>query len=337
MGTNRPRTLLFVGEKPERSAGCLTLARALQTVGITVEFSPQIDLNTRHWMRKVRNADALIFFNYTRLKLRRARQLALAAVQRPILRFWVGSDVLFCLEQEDIREWNRTMAPFVAANLANAPHLVEELATIGISARLVPPNMAPSRFSSCGSTSGDSDSVPKSLLVYLPENRIDFYGGGIVRQAIEANPDITFVIVADSTHHLAGYPNVRSLGWVEDMDAIWDQIGGLLRITQHDGMPRMVVECLARGKYAIYSWPLPGCWYARTDAELQQKLDAFRHATGPNHAGVAAARQLLPEDGPAQIASIIERAIRSFRIRHRVRSALSALSMTARLRVQGER
>ena len=34
--------------------------------------------------------------------------------------------------------------------------------------------------------------------------------------------------------------------------------GCILRVTQHDGLPRMLIEGLLRGMYAIYAWPLAG-------------------------------------------------------------------------------
>src|SRR5205823_1878828 len=140
---------------------------------------------------------------------------------------------------------------------------------------------------------GSGQPVPKSLLVYLPSSRLEHYGEPLVRRAVEANPDVEFVVVADDTHALAGYPNVRSLGWVEDMGPILGQVGGLLRLTEHDGLPRMALECLQRGKYVIYSWPCPGCWLARTPAEVQQRIEEFRQAQDINREGVAAAERML--------------------------------------------
>ena len=50
----------------------------------------------------------------------------------------------------------------------------------------------------------------------------------------------------------------------------------MLRLTEHDGMPRMVLDCLLRGKYVIFAWPCPGCWLARNEEEVQQRIDEFR-------------------------------------------------------------
>ncbi len=56
------------------------------------------------------------------------------------------------------------------------------------------------------------------------------------------------------------------------MKPVYDRVGCLLRVTAHDGLPRMIIEALLLGKYVIYS----------------HHLDRFRRAASPNTGGITA-------------------------------------------------
>lgn len=204
-----------------------------------------------------------------------------------IVRWWVGSDVLYCLRSEAEARASQALDRLVDLNLAVAPHLVEELAAIGIRAEFSP--------SVCNLSTGEAGPptvLPRSVLVYLPSNRKDFYGHDLVAAAIEKNRDLEFVIVGDESHALSAFPNVCSLGWIEDMGEIWPRVGVLLRMTEHDGLPRMVLEALANSRYVIYAWPLDGCWHARSCDEMLRYLECFKGTTEPNAAGPLAAQNI---------------------------------------------
>ena len=46
----------------------------------------------------------------------------------------------------------------------------------------------------------------------------------------------------------------------------------LLRLTPHDGLPKMVLEALACGRSVVWNHPFPHCTLARTDAEVEAAL-----------------------------------------------------------------
>ena len=300
--------LLIVGEQPSRSAPSLTLTRNLERHGIRCRFSRgSLHRSTAKWLRMVRWANGIVYQGYHG-DIFSLRQLAIAAAMgRPILRRWAGTDVLVCLDNTRTRKVAKQLDRIVSLNFTPAEHLASELASIGITARVIPPmldNLPPHhRQPQIRNT--------KSLLVYLPSARHDFYGLSAVKLAANANPDIEFVVVADDTHTLGKFSNVTSLGWVQNMESVWQQVGGLLRITKHDGMPRMVLECLARGKYAIYSWPLEGCWFARTNDEIQNQIDRFRQAAAFNKDGVEVAKRLLRPDASNEVAELIRATVRN--------------------------
>jgi hypothetical protein len=299
----RLRRVVLVGEEPVRSAPLLSLAKALRRMDIAAAFSARAEkTSNRAWLRLAGASDALVLVQYWDPDIHLRRQFQLARLCGCVaVRWWVGTDVLQCLRSGSMAAAARTLDAAIDLNIAAAPHLVDELATIGITAAHVP--------SVCELPALDEappPALPRAVLVYLPTDRQDFYGRAATVAAIEANPDLRFVVVGDEAHSLAGHANVTSLGWVEDMDGLWSEIGVLLRLTEHDGLPRMVLEALARSRHVIYAWPLAGCWQARTQADVQQHLARFR-AAGPNHEGRAVAAQIGAQAGDQFVAAVADR------------------------------
>jgi hypothetical protein len=283
--------VIIVGEEPKASAPSLTLAKALARLGVAVRFASADQLGRRDWVRLVRSAKAILLVSYNEMDVYLLSQLATAvAMDVPIVRWWVGTDVLNAITRKEVQTSALRIDSIVSANVAVAPHLVDELATIGIQARFVPsvldPNIVPLTMESWSERT-------RPVLMYLPDRRKDFYGLGVIEPVIASNPDIEFLIVADQSHSLSPYPNVESLGWVSDMRALYARSGCVLRITAHDGLPRMLMEALLRGLYAIYSWPLAGCWEAHTEEEISAALVRYRAMKTPNVRGRDAVLEML--------------------------------------------
>ncbi len=149
---------------------------------------------------------------------------------------------------------------------------------------------------------------PRPILIYMPGWRKDFYRFDLMDPVIASNPDLEFIVVADQSHSLAIYPNVESLGWVDDMRSLYNRVGGVLRITAHDGLPRTLMEALLRGLYAIYSWPLDGCWLARTPEEIAFALARYRRMRQPNLEGREAVLAMLRTRPDEQLSQVLTRA-----------------------------
>lgn len=328
----RPLTVLLAGENPVGSAPILTLSAALNDLGVTTILSDGAEMrSTREWLRLVRASDALIIVGYDGPNWFFIRQLALSAsFGRPVLRWWVGSDVLWCLDPA-LRGQARLLDRFCSANIAVAPHLVSELATIGIRAECVPSVLTPSMMGNADIPQGP---VPKAVLVYLPDHRAEFFGGPIVKEAIERHPDLEFVIVADRSHSLAHFPNVRSLGWVDDIAPVLERCGALLRVTQHDGLPRMVLESLLRARYVIYNWDLPGCWKADDSQSVHEALEKFTMTEYWNVEGRDAVMRSIQPNPAKRFKDIAAAMTRGFRFNPR---RLIALGVALRLTLGARR
>lgn len=298
-----------------KSAPSLTLARVLHGLGLPTAFVSVRDLRRLDWVRSLASVQAIVVVAYWAIDVYELSQLATAAALGvPIIRWWVGSDVLNALTDDNTRKSALQLDRIVSANVAVAPHLVAELSTAGIHARFVPSILDP--------VAVDAQPVPwregiKPILVYLPTTRKDFYGMQTVEPAIKSNPDLQFIVIADESHSLAGYRNVESVGWIDDMTTVYPRAGCVLRITAHDGLPRMLMEALLYGLYAIYSWPLTGCWLARTQPEISAALSKYRGTTAPNFAGRTAVLDMLAEHPDRMMSDIITGTVASLMTRRR--------------------
>ena len=326
-----PGHVVIVGAKPQGQAPTLTLAKALARVGVEVRFAPVNDMIRSDWVKLLRSAKAVLLMSYREVGGYALSQLATAvAMDVPIVRWWVGTDVLNVITHDALRRNAARVDRIVARNVAVATHLVDELATIGIRAHYVPSvlDVDPTEIAV---TSWTRETKP--VLVYLPGRRKEFFGLVVIELVIASNPDLTFLVVDDETHSLAAHPNVESLGWVSDMRPLYDRAGCVLRITEHDGLPRMLIEGMLRGLYAIYSHPLRGSWEAHTTAEIDAALERYRSATSPNMEGRSATLEMLGDRPDLQMSEVIDRATIPLQQRVRgmslaVRSALFSAHFT---------
>lgn len=300
---DRSKYTVIIEERPSASAPTLTLAKALTSLGRSVRFVTAEELRRREWLRVLRSAEAIVVVSYHAIEPYLLSQLATAvALDVPIIRWWVGTDVLNVITGENVRRSAARLDGIVSANVAVAPHLVDELASVGIRAQLVPSLLDPDL---AASEIAHWDDEPRPVLTYMPGTRKDFFGIEVIERVIAENRDLRFIVIADHTHALAHYPNVESLGWVPDMSEVYSRAGCILRITAHDGLPRMLMEGMLRGMYAIYSWPLAGCWEARTPEEINDALVRYRAMRTPNEAGRAAVRELLSARPDRKMSSVI--------------------------------
>jgi hypothetical protein len=297
------RYVVIVGEKPIMSAPTLTLSKALARLGVEVRFADANTLGRPPWIRLLRSAKAVLLVSYAEVGTYVLSQLATAvAMGVPVVRWWVGTDVLNVITRERLERNARRIDRIVSTNVAAAPHLVDELRTVGINAQYVP-SVIDADVS--GATLMEWSGVTRPVLVYMPESRKEFFGIDVIEPVIAANPDLKFLIVADDSHSLAIYANVESFGWVSNMKHLYERAGCVLRITAHDGLPRMLIEAMMRGAYAIYSWPLRGCWEARTSEEINAALSSYRSAATPNMEGRLAMLEMLKERPDRQMSKVL--------------------------------
>lgn len=290
------KRLLLIEQHLGDSAPSKTILKALESQSVQCDLISLRDIeNTTRWIRLVARSDAILLVAYSEISNFTIRQFAISAILgKPLLRYWVGTDVLNNITNARITESSQKLDSLVSMNLATGNHLAEELASVQIESEQVKLVLPGFDFKM---TPEDTE-LPLSCLCYLPSSRWDFYGGEHVKKLVRDNPDIVFHIVADHDGRLSHYPNVINHGWVKDLQRLWPHVGVLLRMTDHDGIPRMVLEALMQRKHVLYSWPLDGCILVKTSSEAHQALRSFQRSRQPNEYGRQAAHLLVNEESP---------------------------------------
>ena len=130
-----------------------------------------------------------------------------------------------------------------------------------------------------------------TVLSYWVENRKAFYGGDIVMQLAQDMPEVRFLILGAREDEYSTLPNVTLLGWQDKLESFYNQSSVLIRLPEHDSLSAMVLEMLARGRYAIYNQKMSGCHFARDYAEAKAALEQIQSLCTPNHEGARSIRE----------------------------------------------
>lgn len=199
--------------------------------------------------------------------------------RRPVVIHWVGTDVK--LARQVHRKGRVSLRVAEKANhWCDAPWLVEELRAIGISSEYVP---LPIKLHE-----GRSPALPSefSVLLYCPREPAyrEVFDLETMLRLPGAFPDVQFTLVASPPESLPGplAPNLTATAWVDDMEQVYRNTTVLVRLTHHDGQSFMVAEALSRGRYVIWTHPMPGCIQAKGFEEVTAALRSLldKHQEG---------------------------------------------------------
>jgi len=197
----------------------------------------------------------------------------------PVVRWWVGSDVL-ALQR------GRTTAPSpdAAFNWCGSDRLAAELGDLGVQAQVVP--IVPAEDPELLEFPADP-----AVLVYCPEGREELYGWQRTLDVAALCPGITFGVLRRSGE--PPLPNVVLLGTVPHhlMRAAYLESRAVLRLTRHDGMSLSVLEALGHGRRVVWTTQMAGCVSVGQHAPADEVADLVRDAiaAGQNNAGVEVA------------------------------------------------
>jgi hypothetical protein len=230
----------------------------------------------------------------------------------PVVIIWAGTDVLNLLRNPTLLQESEKSE---VVHLAVAPWLVDELSAAGIRARYLP------ILGVEGSAAPPNSAGRPYVLTYLPEPRRDFYGRDFVYEVARGLPDMRFLAVGAGEQDAQAPPNVRYLGWRVGLNDLYDQSFAILRVPEHDGMSLVVLEALARGRFVLWRYPLPGVHMVSTPQQarvyLTQLWEEQQRDPGRwNEAGVAfirgtyEARKVASELGQFFDALVAENATR---------------------------
>lgn len=163
---------------------------------------------------------------------------------------WAGTDVLKAI---DSVKNSAAINAYIdkAIHVCQAPWIKEELQSIGIESKEIQyisfkeKNFKPKPFPSSF-----------SVLCYIPENRMYFYGYEFVKSVIENCPNINFRIVGTKSG-FESYNNAEMLGWIDNFDQEVENSICYLRCPEHDGLSTSVLEVLSKGRYVFYNYNYP--------------------------------------------------------------------------------
>ncbi|HLJ84287.1 MAG TPA: hypothetical protein VKT51_08975 [Candidatus Eremiobacteraceae bacterium] len=188
------------------------------------------------------------------------------AMRRPVIKHWVGSDVLRAREPRVVEQH----ATGLVEDWAVSAELVEELRHAGIAAKQFP-------LSALSAVDlRPMPPEPLTVLAYLPSPKFDFYGGEIVLSLAERFTDVRFLVVGTDGAGRIAPGNVTFLGHQLDMDAVYARSHVLLRLPRHDGLSFMVLEALNHGREVIWNHPFEASRLALTENEAAAQLRELR-------------------------------------------------------------
>lgn len=273
-----------------------TAAELLRRAGLSVEVVRMTGLVRWAWGTARREFDAI--HHVGGLYSWRV-SLALRMLGKPTVWHWLGSDVLGYRDTNRhgwrgwVNRWAGRSARMV--HLADSPQLQAELTDLGILShvvRLLPQQIEaqvldlPARF---------------AALSYWSDSRYRFYRGDWVMELARRFPEVPFRIVGAEGTEVDAPPNVRFLGFVQDIEPVYRESTVFLRLPEHDSLSAMVLEMLARGRYVIYNQPLEHCHLVSTCEEAAAAMAEIRRYAEPNRAGADMVRRRFSLDHEAAV------------------------------------
>ncbi len=288
----KPKVLLLE-KKISRASPLLTFADSLKRSGVQTTVVDLDNISTSLLIKLSLTHNYAIYQDYFKIGHYHKKLLALSSLLGVrLIRNWSGTDALKVSQYPIVAEDAVSLDKIMHSNICSCHQgIIDKLEAAGLQSSLLP------QIIDFGEQEIlESQFVKEGVLVYLPSARRKFYGGDIVDELIAKFPDMTFYILAD-TETSYDAENVENLGWLEDMSEIWDKVGLLLRVTEHDGYPRMILEAQRREKYVIHSNEnLPGVIFADNLADTISRIEEYKEVTEKSEMGKKTILELLDRD-----------------------------------------
>ena len=200
--------------------------------------------------------------------------------KKPIYFHWIGTDVYRFIKDSAIK---RSLKKYLinSANVKNlvvSENLQKELDQFKISSTILP--LTKLKF---------INEIPPfpdkfSVLSYVPEKRWDFYNGDLILKLAERMPETEFHLVAAGKSK-SSLPNVFFYDFIDDLIPFYKKCSALIRITVHDGLPKMVLETLSYGRYVLWSESFSNCFKVNNLEECISVLNKLKQTHLPNKEG----------------------------------------------------
>lgn len=174
--------------------------------------------------------------------------------KKPIFYHWIGTDVYRFINDAFIKRFFKKLiinSPIVSS-LVVSENLKYELQQYSVESSILP--LTKLKFVN------EVPALPAkfSVLSYVPKNRWDFYHGDLINELSIKMPDVDFHILAAGRKN-SSRPNLFLYDFVDDTIPFYKKCSVLLRITVHDGLPKMVLEALSYGRQVLWNESFPHC------------------------------------------------------------------------------
>ena len=191
--------------------------------------------------------------------------------RKPIFNHWIGTDVYRIITDNPVKRFfkkNILDSPNVL-NLSVSENLQSELKQVKVSSTIIP--LTKLKFVS------ESLSMPEkfSILSYVPENRWEFYNGDLILELADNLPDVDFHILAAGNEKISR-PNLFFYNFEQDLFPFYNKCSVLLRITEHDGLPKMILEALSYGRQVLWNEFFPHCHRVKSKEECLTLLNKLK-------------------------------------------------------------
>lgn len=191
--------------------------------------------------------------------------------KKPIFYHWIGTDVYRFIHDTYCKRFLKKLiinSPLVF-NLVVSKNLKNELEQYSVESSIVP--LTKIKFVN------DIPALPEklSVLSYVPKNRWDFYHGDLITELSIKMPDVDFHILAAGEKN-SGRPNLFLYDFIENTTPFYKKCSVLLRITVHDGLPKMVLEALSYGRQVLWNESFPHCFTVKNLGECIEILNKLK-------------------------------------------------------------
>jgi glycosyltransferase involved in cell wall biosynthesis len=206
---------------------------------------------------------------------------------KPLIRHWIGTDAYNISTGNSWEHRFRVslLKRYVALHLADSPEVSSLLEKVGIHSEVV--RLLPAELL------GEVLPLPEKFTVlgYWQDKDIEKYGGHQILHLAKEFPDIRFLIVGATGENVEVPANVTFLGFQRDMTEVFRQTSVFVRLPSHDSISALALEMLSRGRYVIYTHPLPGSIYVDSYAAARKALQELQRRREPNTAAAGLIRE----------------------------------------------
>ncbi|MDT0603808.1 hypothetical protein [Thalassotalea castellviae] len=196
-----------------------------------------------------------------------------------VAKFWAGTDSRYFNDARGIEKlYSKIIYKLcINNNLSPAPWLSQVLESNGLKTQYwqscSPIFLLEEQLSRNNIPTSESKPI-KKVLVYSNPDRHWIYNTDRMLALSKKLPHINFIFVGDNTIKTDSYPNVTSLGRIDQnrLFSLFKECDILLRITSHDGFSRMAIEAMYFGMQVITNWPVPYTIECHTDIAIEEAL-----------------------------------------------------------------